>query len=294
MSDRISPQEGTGWLPDRPEDRPKDFRLYRQAVNINALAENLDTLHLMPEPWDQDVVGACTGYSISAVIRAIRLQNGHRNPAPASPVGLYLNGRILGGYPELDCGAELRYVWKGAEKVGIVPMSKLPPRFRPDLDLPDPVTWKFPEKSRWRRALSPSNFAAAQKRQMLVYYRINNLAEALQSLAEGYPVNFGFPVFRSFYGISGPRYDVPDPMSGETNYGGHAVVLAKANRSTQRVECFNSWGPHAHEGRPTFTLSFNFMERFASDMWTGRLVEGEQAAAVIADAKADAAARAGS
>jgi hypothetical protein len=133
---------------------------------------------------DQHVIGACTGYSAAAVLYAVMKKDGHRRPFVPSPVFLYREARVLGGYVEEDAGAEIRNLWKAANKLGLPPMSNLRPSFE-RRHLPDPVTWLFPENSIWRRPPSPSAYADAERRQVLNYHRLFNLPDLLQCLADG-------------------------------------------------------------------------------------------------------------
>lgn len=264
---------GTGWREPSPDRR--DRALYAAVPDIAALPDEANLEALLPPVMDQSVVGACTGYSAATVAYVAMVKDGHRRPFIPSPVFLYREARVIGGYVEEDAGAEIRNVWKAANRLGLPPMSNLRPRFK-DTDLPDPNTWLFPENSIWRRKPAPSHYADAERRQVIAYYRLATLADVLKCLADGYPVNFGFTVFRSFYGPGGPRYDVPDRQPNDRSLGGHAVTAFGYSKRTGRLLCRNQWGQDAHEGRPNFTLSFAFYETHGGDAWSCRMVEGHR------------------
>jgi hypothetical protein len=226
---------------------------------------------------DQSAVGACVGFSAAAVLHAVMVKDGHRRPFVPSPVFLYREARVLGGYVEEDAGAEIRNTWKAAAKLGCPPRSNLKERFKPG-DMPDASSWVFPANSIWRRQPSPSVYADAERRQALVYYRLDTLNDLLQCLADGWPAQLGFEVFRSMYGSDGPLFDVPDPQPNDRALGGHAVAAYGYDKATRRVLFRNSWGADAHEGRPDFTLSFDYVTGHSWDVWTGRFLEGGRGA----------------
>lgn len=262
---------GMGLRRDAPDRR--DRLLFRTVPNVDSLPERADCSALLPEPMDQGVIGACVGYSAATVAYGTMIRDGHRRPFVASPVFIYREARILGGYVHQDVGAEIRNAWKAMNRIGVPPMSNLKPRFKAD-DLPDPQTWLFPENSIWRRKPSPSTYADAERRQALAYFLLPTLADVLQCLADGFLCQIGFAVHRSFYGWGGPLYNVPDPEPGDRELGGHAVTAWGYDKPSRRVLLRNQWGASAHEGKPDFTLSFSYMEKHSWDNWTGRIFEG--------------------
>jgi hypothetical protein len=297
MSKRLP---GTGWRKDREDHR--DFRLFRTTPAVEQTAETSDLWQFRGPDLDQGPIGSCTGWAAGRHLRATRQRYGVRNPAMPSPVELYLLGRQIGGYPERDDGAEIRNVHLGMTKTGVIPMSRLKPRFDPKRDLPDPNTYEFPTTSVWRRPLSKSNLQIASDHQVLVSFRFRSVEEILKSLTDGYSVNIGFYVYPNLYGPSGPRFDVPMPEQGMQPEGGHAVVIGAHNRSSTPLKLHNGrilqprrfllwqqWGPGVHEGCSDFTLPFEFFENgLADDWWSVRQVEGDVARALIGAAKAEA------
>lgn len=265
-------QPGFGLRPDTPDRR--DRALYAAVPNVDALPDKADCSHFLAAPMDQHATGSCVGYSAATVMRAIMVKDGHRRPFVPSPVFLYREARVLGGYVEEDCGSEIRNAWKAAAKLGLPPMSNLKPRFK-DSDLADPTTGLFPAGSIWRRQPPPSCYADAERRQALVYYRLATLNDVLQCLADGWPVQLGFAVFRSMYGPSGPLFNVPDPQPGEYPIGGHAVAAYGYDKPSRRVLFRNSWG-YVHENRPDFSLSFAYVAMYSWDAWCGKIIEGHR------------------
>ena len=232
----------------------------------------------MPTPLDQETTNSCVGFSGSTVLAMVMKKDKHLKPFVPSPVWLYRQAREIGGYVEEDGGAEIRNMWKATNRMGIVPMSNLKPNFSPaSLAKPDNNgNMIFPEKSIWRRPVSASNLADGLRRQSINYFKLFNLGDFLKCLADGWPLQAGIEVFRSFYGDNGPRFVIPDPMKMPNDYsiGLHAVVAYEYDKPSRTVLWRNSWGRFPHEGKPDFVTSFNFIEPYVTDAWTCRLVEG--------------------
>lgn len=261
-----------GWKKDAPDRR--DRALYATVPNIAALPDRADNEKYLPaDPMDQGETSSCTGFSGANLFYSVMVRDGHLRPFVPSPVFLYRAARDLGGYLQEDGGAEIRNIFKAANKLGLPPMSNLRPRFKP-ADLADPQTGLFGKDSIWVRSPSPSLLADAERRQAVTYHRLATLNDLLKCLADGWPAQVGVTLFPSLYGETGPRYEVPDPARGEAPLGGHAVVAFGYDRATRRIMFRNQWGAAAHEGRPNFTLSWEYVARFMGDAWCCNLVEG--------------------
>lgn len=270
MSDTFTPPRGFGYKPD-PRDR-RDRLLYAAVPNIANLPPRADNEKILPAPMDQAVTNSCVGFSGAAVLYATMKRDKHRKPFVPSPVFLYREARVLGGYVEEDLGAEIRLMWKACSKVGIVPMSNIKPKFD-NKSLAD-ANNIFPENSIWRKQPAPSHYADGQRRQAIVYHRLPIIEDVLQTLANGWCVQLGFTVFRSLYNSNGaPRYDVPLPVIGDRELGGHAVTAYGYDIPSRRILFRNSWGESAHEGKPNFMLPFDYW-RWCSDVWCSQLIEG--------------------
>ena len=273
--------------PDPKDDR--DFRLHLGVpVDISRLPEEVD-LSARCRPWqDQSVISGCVGWAYEGC----RWQNewaaqGHRGrkPSPTSPAFVYRECRALDEATEPgslahDWGTYVRNAWKVGNRLGAPLSSNYPPLFRKQ-DVADPSRdYLFHETSVYRRSPPVWVYSDAERRQGLAYFRCVTLGDALKSLADGYAVQFGFMVRRSFYGPFGPRYDVPMPSgSGDEALGGHSVYMIGYRRSGReaRILCRNSWGAEAHlrdDGTRTgdFTLPFDYMP-WLSDLWSGRRFE---------------------
>lgn len=271
--DTFTPPHGLGGKPDRPDRR--DRLLYAAIPNVAALPQQVSNEGLLPRPFDQGVIGSCTGWATATSAYAMMRKTGFLRPFMASPVFIYREARALGGYLEEDGGAELRFTWKAANRLGLPPMSNLKPRYEAR-DMPDD-RGIFPATSIWLRQPSPSHYADAERRQVLAYFRLPTVEDLLQAIADGWCPTLGFTVFRSLYDASGrPRAVVPDPTPGDRPLGGHAVTAFGYDQPSRRVLIRNSWGDTAHEGGPNFSLSFDFISTYAWDLWVGKWSEGSR------------------
>jgi hypothetical protein len=260
-------------LRDRTPDR-RDRALYQSVPNVDALPDHVDLSAALPPPMDQQSTSACTGFSGAVALYGVMKKDGHARPFVPSPVFLYRQARDLGGYVQEDSGAEIRNVWKGANKFGLPSITDLKPRFDP-ASLADNKTWIFPERSIWRREPSKSVYADAERRQAINYFNLATFPDILKCLADGWPVQFGFVMFNSFFGPQYLTADPPDPdESKDMMIGGHAVCAYGYDKPTRKLFCRNSWGATPHDGTPNFRMSFNYAQRYFSDAWTGRLIEG--------------------
>ncbi len=262
---------GLGLRHDAPD--PRDHRRYAAPVAAGAVLPKSDNFALLPPVMDQSVTSSCVGYSGATALYATMLKDGHRRPFVPSPVWLYREARVIGGYVEEDGGAEIRNMWKAANKLGVLPASILKPRFNA-ASLADPQTGIFPENSIWRRNPSPSAYARAERRQVIRYMRLNTLDEVLACLSDGWPVQFGFLMYRSAYGWNGPLEHIPDPGPNDRQIGGHAVVAAGHDNASRRIFCRGSWGADAYEGKPDFSMSYANFNANAWDVWVGQWAEG--------------------
>lgn len=282
--DTFTPPHAFGLRGPDPFDG-RDFKLGAGApVNVDALPDRVDLEHRLPEVMDQKIVSGCVGWAYVQCAYAVMRADGRiwpRRPYVGSPAFVYRECRAIdeatdAGSLAHDWGTYVRNAWKVGNKLGMPLASRYPPRFDPD-DIGDPAQdYLFPETSIYRREPPPYAYRDAAKRQMLAYFRCETMAHCMKSLADGFPVQIGFTVFRNFYTTGGPVFDVPMPTQYDRPLGGHSVVLFGYDKPSRRWVCRNQWGEEAHIQAPTpsgtspnFLLPFSY-EQYISDCWTGR------------------------
>jgi len=271
--------------PHDPRDLMFKARIMASApVNINALPERASVDLQMPPVMDQKMISGCVGWAYVQCENQNRVasKSGRgRRPAVLSPAFVYRECRVIDelnepGSLEHDWGTYVRNAWKVGNKLGAPLASNYPPKFDAENFADPKQDWVFPPKSVYRKAPTRWIYDDAEKRQALNYLRCTTLAEVLQSVAQGYAVQIGFTVFRSFYGDTGPRFMIPMPSRGEAALGGHSVCVVAYDRTGAEpwFECRNQWGIDAHEGKPNFRLPFRYFDAgYVSDLWTGRAFE---------------------
>ncbi len=274
MNDSFVPPRGFGYKHDRPD--PRDHKLYGSVRVTMATPDTADLSRLYGPAYDQEMLSSCLGWSIAKMTAMIMKKDGRRRPFMPSPAFIYREARVLGGYgEEYDGGAEMRHGWHAAHKFGLPPASIIPPthteRHLPNMD------GIFPENSIWRRKAAPSRWVDAERRQVSNYFRLPGVDAIIQSIADGYPVNIGIPIYRSFYDAYGnPRRHVPNPMTLTTDrlFGWHAVIAHGYDIPNRLIWCQNQWGEGAHEGTPNFSIPIEMVEQYVSDAYTCHSIEG--------------------
>lgn len=265
-----------GLKKDRPDER--DYKLFRAAIDINRLPIEKKLEKLLPHPtkpysMDQKQTGSCVGYSGVQTVYAIMKKNKHYAPFVGSPVFAYREARVLGGNLHEDSGTELRLFWKAMAHRGLARWEDLAPDFGPE-HLAD-RNYIFPSNSVWRRTPAPGVYDSAMKTQAIQYFRLVGVAEAMKSIADGWPFQYGYAVYNSNFDNKGdPLFTIKMPKTGDYIVGYHAVTGYGYSRRTNRFYFRNNWGPNAHQGKPNFSLPFEYVEKYTLDMWTARIIEG--------------------
>lgn len=261
-----------GLKKDRPDDR--DYPLFRAPVNVDTLPKTKSLKKHLPDPdmMDQGPTGSCVGYSGVQTSFLSMIANKHFAPFIGSPVFGYREARLLGGYVEEDSGTELRLFWKAMALRGLPRFEEWPPNFRPE-HLAD-RNGIFPPNSVWRMPPPQPVYDSAAKTQAIRYYRLYNSAECMKCIADGFPFQLGYAVYNSNFKNGNPVFTLKMPSKNDYIVGYHAVTAFEYSRKTNRFYLQNNWGKTAHEGRPHFSMPFEYLDKHKLDIWTVRIIEG--------------------
>lgn len=252
------PRHLAGWRPDRPDHRDLALPAPKTAIPDRARLET------MPPVLDQGSIGSCTA-NMGCTMLAFLERKGPESLL-FSRLFLYARTRQLEGTPLTeDSGAEIRDVLKALARFGVC----------------YEVTWPY-TKPEVRFVVEPSDVAIkeAAEHKALFYYRCPDLFTIKASIAQGFPVGFGFSVPENMMSDDCARTGlVYYPGSRERFNGGHATTIMafddafKVGNDVGAVECQNSWGPEwGLQGR--FWLPYRFFnEKLADDCWTLRRAE---------------------
>ena len=247
-----------GWVPDLPDQRDFQLAAHRDfGATPQPQAVDLSKTKFSPPIYDQKTMGACVGNSTARMFRFMhrKLGLGDFNP---SRLFIYNEARIIEGTLASDSGSQIRDAMAVQRKLGVCPESSF--RYTA-ADL-----FKAPPKA----AIS-----AAKTHLDTADYRINNLNEMLQCLADGFPFCFGFTVYESFEGpVVAKTGIVPMPSKGEKVCGGHAICCEGYDKGTGRLRIANSWGT-AWGQAGFFEMPFDYVTNanLWADAWTLRQEE---------------------
>jgi C1A family cysteine protease len=253
-----------GWRRDLPDPRDRLMAESPMAVHV---PDEVDLRSECPPIFDQGPLGTCTANAISAAMMIIERKEG-KAFNPFSRRFIYDIERIIEGVPLTeDSGAQIRNGFKGIGKWG-APYEE---DFQYDLN-------------KWTEAPTPDIYTKAEKHQALYYYRCPSLTTVLSSMAQGFPVVFGFSVPENMMSDECAKTGiVMPPKSVEGWAGGHAVMAVGYNKNFRFTDsvvggvlCQNSWGEQwGISGH--FWLPMIFWQggqgALASDCWTLRRME---------------------
>lgn len=266
-------------VPDRPDAR--DYRVLIAPPPLKALPPRVDLWEqgVVPEIWNQESLGSCTGHGGSRAHEIERRRQGYFSRMP-SRLFLYYVERELEGTIGQDAGAQLRTCIKAMAQLGV----------------PEETLWPY-DLRQWQKKPVQAAYDDALTHQLTRYTRLDSVEQICASLAGGKPVVFGFSVFPSFMSPQTARTGVvPMPASGERVEGGHCMCftgyeitgsgrprggvlgalldrLCGAPKLDGYLVADNSWGADwGRQGR--CRLPFAFVRKYAWDFWTVEAVEG--------------------
>ena len=245
-----------GWVPDIPDQR--DFMYAAPVETMAALPPSADLRPNCPkEVYDQGQLGSCTANALAGALEFDQIKQAMATFTP-SRLFIYYNERVIEHTVATDSGAQLRDGIKSVGSIGACPES----------DWAYDIT-KFADK--------PSTLAykGAPLGKALQYQRVPQILTQMKGcLASGYPFVFGFTVYESFESDPVAKTGVaPMPAAGEKVLGGHAVMAAGYDDSSQRFLVRNSWGP-GWGMAGYFTLPYAYLTdaNLSDDFWTVRMV----------------------
>jgi C1A family cysteine protease len=237
------------WRPDLPDVRD---RLYQ--VTAAARPTHVDLRALCSPIEDQGNLGSCTAHAIAGALEFLEIKAGARF-FDVSRLWIYYKERVVEGTVRQDSGAEIRDGVKVCAKDGYCTEAFWPYNIK-----------KFTSRP------SRGAYKDAAGRKITEYLRCPTLTECLNSIAEGYPVVFGFTVYDAFEGDKVAETGVLElPGPGEKPVGGHAVLMVGYDEPTNRVLVRNSWGKDWGQGG-YFWMPYQYVgnRNLADDFWTLR------------------------
>ena len=247
----------------QPTD-PRDLVLPHGPSLIAALPPAATTTHRARPPIrNQLQVGSCTqNAGASAMGFAFMVATGKPDPLFSRLFGYYrCRVNIEGNPPSEDSGCNVRDVFRAYRRYG----------------LPHETTWPYDPS---KLAVEPDAKAVAEalQHQALTFYACLTLHAVKKSIADGWPVIFGFDCFDSLDSEETAKTGVIQmPKYGEGSIGGHCMYADTYNDKTRMLSGANSWdtdwGDQA-DGGGRFHLPYGYFEQgYASDGSTLRSEE---------------------
>ena len=217
------------WFKEAEDERDHKYKV-QAPMEVPAVlpSKAMDILLHLPPVFNQGSLGSCTGNSTSAAIGFLRYKDPLLEDWVPARLLLYLLARIKEKTVKEDVGAQIRDVIKAAGETGTVPESEYPYIISKFADLP-----------------SDALLQSAAKHKTYDYFRVNweDLNEVKGCLAAGFPIVFGFTVFKDFMSRRMEQTGIMEmPKDRKRNEGGHAVLAVGYDDSMGAILVRNSWG----------------------------------------------------
>lgn len=255
---------GLGWRRQQLDNRD---HVYAAPAHVAAnLPDFVDLRQYMPPVYDQGQLGSCVANAVACLLQYERkrqgIPEGDRVP---SRLQIYYGARRMEGTVHSDAGSQIRDAVKWVSKHGAA--------FE---DGPD--GWPYDPAKVFTQ---PPDDLDAYRDKRVAYRQVPQTAQGIMSsLAEGWPVAFGFTVYDELDGPEVAKNDASDPLSGrlpmprqgEAPLGGHAVVIVGYDNGPRTFLIRNSWGD-AWGLRGMYLMDYEYVLRsdLSSDFWQIRV-----------------------
>jgi C1A family cysteine protease len=246
--------------PDLPDHRDRLYSELRPQSGLVKLLARPKHAYLhednLPRVYDQGNIGSCVGHgteeAFAYAIDYVFSRYDGQKPADYSRLFQYYNARQQ---KDQDSGAFIRDGIKAAAKYGICKEE----------------LWPY-DTAKWAVEPPKAAYDDAANRKAIEYYRIETIGDAIDCIAQGFPVVFGTVLFNSFMD-TGSDGIMTMPGPHDSPAGGHCMLHVGYSLKKKAMYTRNSWGwTWGHFGH--VWMPFDYLKQFSSDMWTIRRVQG--------------------
>ncbi len=244
-----------GWVRDLPDQRD----LYFSAPRGAKLPAEVDLRAKMPPIYNQGELGSCVANAVGAAVEYDQEVEHPANVFQPSRLFIYYNARALEGTTSSDSGCQMRDGVKTVVHQGTCPEKEWP------YDIAE-FAVKPPAKC----------YTDATKEKVLAYVRVLQQLSLMRScLAGSGPFVIGISVYDSFESEQTTKTGiVPMPAPDENLLGGHAILIAGYNDTTQMFTFRNSWGTGwGAKGYGFIPYAYLSSSALAGDAWALSKVE---------------------
>lgn len=244
-----------GWIPDLPDQRDLLYRSIKPWKLF--LPSKVDLRPFCSPIKSQGSLGSCTGAALASALEYLYVKD-NKIPDDFSILFIYYNERELEGTIEVDNGAYIRDGIKTLINKGVCHEK----------------TWPYIIED-FKKKPSESAYIEGEQHQILSYYRCLTLNDVKNSLAEGFPVVFGFSVYENFESQQCAQTGIVlVPNSTERMLGGHAVCAVGYDNSKNALLVKNSWGNTWGE-QGYFWLPYEYItnRNLSDDFWVIKAME---------------------
>lgn len=243
-----------GWKPDKPDARD---------LILKAPAPNLASASLRPD-WklairNQGGIGTCTANASLEAAGYLYVRDGKPDPVFARLFQYWVSRvKIEKVAASNDSGCQIRDVMLALQQYGACAES----------------IWPYADDSTtFTKTPSDACFQQALTHKLNFFYRCPDLNTIKASIAQGFPVIFGFSVPENFMSDECAATGIIKvPTPAETFDGGHCMMIAAWDDGTKMVSGPNSWGEDWGDNG-WFHMPYEMLEDgIVSDCWTARRI----------------------
>jgi len=249
-----------GWVRDLPDFRDRKLALPEAKRTKLPKKFDLRPAEFKKFPiYDQGELGSCTANAIGAAFHYDQIKQGKVDFCP-SRLFLYYNERAMEGSIDTDAGAQIRDGMKSLNKIGIC----------------SEALWPY-DTSTFTQKPSDACYEKAAETKAVQYAQVPQDLDHLRGcLNEGFPIVFGFMVFKSFMSKEvAETGKMRFPGFFEQLLGGHAVLCVGYDDDEKHFIIRNSWG-ESWGDNGYFYMPYGYLTNsfLANDLWAVKSVSG--------------------